>query len=216
MSFLPIEKVRGEHLVDRERVVALPSGIDLSHLNGAVGKAKSVSVHMLDGRAVGRVERLDGSSELIDAETGRTMPPLDSVAAERIARSSWLGNKSLAATTQKITGESTEYRGGLPAWRVTMSDPESTRIYVEANTGRIAAVRNGTWRLYDFFWGLHIMDWKNHENFNTWWLLAFAIGGLILGLAGTVLLFMRWPFRRKRRAKRIAQSHEKEVGTLQV
>jgi hypothetical protein len=21
------------------------------------------------------------------------------------------------------------------------------------------------------------MDWKNHENFNTWWLLAFAIGG---------------------------------------
>ena len=48
------------------------------------------------------------------------------------------------------------------------------------------------------------MDWKNHENFNTWWLLTFAVGGLVLGLAGTVLLFIRWPLRRKRKAKRIA------------
>ena len=45
------------------------------------------------------------------------------------------------------------------------------------------------------------MDWKNHEDFNTPWLLAFAIGGLLLGLAGTILLFMRWPMvRRKARA----------------
>ena len=43
------------------------------------------------------------------------------------------------------------------------------------------------------------MDWKNHEDFNTWWLLGFAIGGLALGIAGTVLLFVRWPFRRTRR-----------------
>ena len=85
-----------------------------------------------------------------------------------------------------------------------MSDAENTHVYVEANTGRITAVRNGTWRLYDFFWGLHIMDWKNHENFNTPWLLAFAIGGLILGIAGTILLFIRWPFRRRRKTKRIA------------
>lgn len=45
------------------------------------------------------------------------------------------------------------------------------------------------------------MDWKNHEDFNTWWLLAFAIGGLTLGIAGTILLFMRWPIRRRRFAR---------------
>jgi hypothetical protein len=79
-------------------------------------------------------------------------------------------------------------------------------VFVAVDTGKITAVRTGTWRLYDFFWSLHIMDWKNHENFNTWWLLAFAIGGLVLGIAGTVLLFIRWPLRRKRKAKRIALS----------
>lgn len=198
MSFLPIENVRGEHLVDRESVVPLPSGVDLSRLNNMLANAKSVNVNVVDGRVVARVERGTGDSMLIDTLNGQRLPPYDAVAAERIVRSAWRGEKSVKATTQKVRAESTEYRGGLPAWRVAMSDPENTSVFVEANTGRIAAVRNGTWRLYDFFWGLHIMDWKNHENFNSWWLLGFAIGGLVLGLAGTVLLFMRWPFRRRK------------------
>ncbi len=198
MSFLPIENVRGEHLVDRESVVTLPSGVDLSRLNNAIGNAKSVSVNVVDGRVIAHVERGAGDSLMIDALTGQRLPPFDAVAAERIVRSAWRGNKAVNATTHMVITESTEYRGGLPAWRVALSDPENTSVYIEANSGRIAAVRNGTWRLYDFFWGLHIMDWKNHENFNSWWLLGFAIGGLVLGLAGTILLFMRWPFRRRK------------------
>lgn len=206
MSFLPIENVRGEHLVDRESVVPLPSGVDLSRLNNTIGNAKSVSVNVVDGRVIARVERGAGDILLIDALTGQRLPPFDAVAAERIVRSAWRGDKSVNATTQKVITESTEYRGGLPAWRVALSDAENTSVYIEADSGRIAAVRNGTWRLYDFFWGLHIMDWKNHENFNTWWLLMFAVGGLVLGIAGTILLIIRWPFRRRRKAKRLASS----------
>ena len=71
------------------------------------------------------------------------------------------------------------------------------KCFVAAGTGRITAVRTSSWRLYDFFWSLDIMDWKNHEDFNTPWLLAFAIGGQFFGLAGTVLLFMGWPIRRR-------------------
>lgn len=104
------------------------------------------------------------------------------------------------ARTQAVTNRSTEYRGALPAWQVALDDSDATRVYVDAATGRIAAVRTSTWRLYDFFWGLHIMDWKNHENFNTPWLMAFAVGSLGLGVAGSVLLYMRWPRRSRRRA----------------
>jgi hypothetical protein len=100
----------------------------------------------------------------------------------------------------RIEHASPEYRGALPAWRVALHDPDSTNVFVAVDTGRIAAVRTGTWRLYDFFWGLHIMDWKDHSNFNTLWLLAFAIGGLALWLGGAILLCMRWPKRRRRNA----------------
>ena len=199
MSFLPIENVRGEHLVDRDTIVSLPADIDVSKLNAAIGNAKSVAINVIDGRVVALVEQSGNGKLLVDAQTGQRLPPFNADTAERIVRNAWRGDKSVISTTQKVTTESTEYRGDLPAWQVTMSDPENTRVYVEANSGRIAAVRNGTWRLYDFFWGLHIMDWKNHENFNSWWLLAFAIGGLLLGLAGTVLLFMRLPFKRRRK-----------------
>jgi len=80
---------------------------------------------------------------------------------------------------------------------VTFADPERTNVFIAADTGEITAVRTANWRLYDFFWGLHIMDWTDHENFNSWWLLTFAIAGLVLGLMGTILLFMRWPLKRR-------------------
>src|SRR3546814_3171030 len=65
-------------------------------------------------------------------------------------------------------------------WSSDVCSSDLTRVYIAQNSGRIVAVRNGTWRLYDFFWGLHIMDWKNHEDFNTPWLIGFAGGGLAL------------------------------------
>ena len=97
-----------------------------------------------------------------------------------------------------VVASTPEFKGVLPAWRVDFPDREATRVYVAQNSGRIVAVRNGTWRLYDFFWALHIMDWKNHENFNTPWLMAFAAGGLALAIAGSALLYLRWPRKRRR------------------
>ena len=138
---------------------------------------------------------------LFDARTGMPRSPIDAALATRIASKAWKADSKPASKTIRVTAESPEYRGSLPAWRVAFADPDATSVFVAADTGRITAVRTGTWRLHDFFCSLHIMDWKNHENFNTPWLLGFAIGGLLFGLAGTVLLFMRWPFRRRRSAR---------------
>lgn len=203
MSYLPIEQVRGEHLVDRERVVAMPKGVDFVAPTRLVAAAKtpveSVSFAMLANRPVARVETTDGVARF-DGVGGAPLPPVDAALALAIARDAWRAPAKPDANVTRVLSESPEYRGALPAWRVAFADPESTSVFVAADSGKLTAVRTGTWRLYDFFWSLQIMDWKNHENFNTWWLLAFAIGGLALAVAGTILLFMRWPFRRKRRA----------------
>ena len=155
---------------------------------------------MIGNRPVAEVTTSEGI-KLFDAATGAALPPVDAATATAIANAAWKSASKPISKASRVSVESPEYRGALPAWRIAYSDPDSTSVFVAVDTGRITAVRTGTWRLYDFFWSLHIMDWKDHENFNTWWLLGFAIGGLLFGLAGTVLLFMRWPFRRKRRAK---------------
>jgi len=202
MSFLPIDKVRGEHLVNRDVVTTIPAGIRFADPAQISIKAKApveaINWHMLGGQMVAEVTTAKGIM-LFDAQTGELIPPVGATQATVIANAAWKSAAKPTSKASRVTAESPEYRAALPAWRIAYADPDATSIFVAADTGRITAVRTGTWRLYDFFWSLHIMDWKNHENFNTWWLLAFAIGGLILGLAGSVLLFIRWPFRRKRR-----------------
>lgn len=203
MSFLPIEKVRGEHIIDRDRVEAIPAGLPLIAPDRLVAKSQgpveSMTWRMLDGKPVAEVTTSKGLT-LFDAATGTVLAPVDAVLATRIAQNAWKTPAMPVERALRVTRESPEYRAALPAWRVEFKDPDQTSVFVAAESGRITAVRTGTWRLYDFFWSLHIMDWKNHEDFNTPWLLAFAVSGLVLGIAGTILLFMRWPFRRRRRA----------------
>ena len=209
MSFLPIDKVRGEHLVDRETVMSIPAGMrfaDPAKITASVGASvKSINWHMMGDRAVAEVTTTSGI-KLFDAQTAVLIPPVSADQATAIANAAWKSSSRPKSKASRVVAESPEYRAALPAWRIAYADPDATSIFVAADTGKITAVRTGTWRLYDFFWSLHIMDWKNHENFNTWWLLAFAVGGLVLGIAGTILLIIRWPFRRRRKAKRLAVS----------
>ena len=202
MSFLPIDKVRGEHLVDRETVIVIPAGTRFADPTMIAAQTnapvEAINWHMIGNRPVAEAITAKGI-KLFDAATGVPLPPVDARQATEIARAAWKTASKPASKASRVTTKSPEYRGALPAWRIAFADADATSVFVAADTGKITAVRTGTWRLYDFFWSLHIMDWKNHENFNTWWLLAFAIGGLVLGLAGTVLLVMRWPFKRRRK-----------------
>lgn len=197
MSFLPIDEIHGDHLVDRKTVEALPAGLRLADPAAYLGThgADRVTLRMLHGRPVAEVSRGTAIS-MFDAATGAPLPAIDATLAAAIAQNAWIGARVGAPTASNVTAASPEYRGPLPAWRIAFADPDHTSVFVAADTGQIAAVRTANWRLYDFFWGLHIMDWTNHADFNSWWLLAFAIGGLVLGLAGTVLLVIRWPIRR--------------------
>lgn len=197
MSFFPIDKVHGDHLVDRKHVEALSPGTIIAQPAAFGAKPiDSLTFRMLLGRPVAEVTA-GGTITLYDAASGQPLGPIGAATAGQIARKAWLGAPGIQATAENVTAQSTEYRGPVPAWRVAFADPDHTHVFVDQVTGRITAVRTGTWRLYDFFWGLHIMDWKNHDNFNTPWLLMFAIGGLLLWIGGATLLIMRWPWRRR-------------------
>lgn len=199
MSILPIERVRGEHLVAKDVAKPLPASAIrfLPSMQDERHPVATLSVAMVLDRPAATIGYADGGRRLVDLASGRDLH-IGQELAERIARAAYKG-PAAAVRTEAVRSNSTEYRGALPAWRVAFEDDESTRVYIDSATGRIAAVRTGTWRLYDFFWGLHIMDWKNHEDFNTPWLMAFAVGGLVLGIAGSFLLYLRWPRRRRRR-----------------
>jgi len=76
--------------------------------------------------------------------------------------------------------------------------PKGLAVYVAADTGRVTARRSDLWRIYDALWALHIMDWRDHKNFNSGLLIAASATALLVVLAGFVLLPYRLGWLRRR------------------
>ena len=72
-------------------------------------------------------------------------------------------------------------------------------IYVGRRTGRIRAVRTDSWRLFDFLWSLHIMDYEEREDFNHLLIQALAIISLITVISGLILFFTTLRFQSKQK-----------------
>ena len=81
----------------------------------------------------------------------------------------------------------------MNGWRVRMSD--DTHFYVDGGSGEIVARRTSWWRIYDFMWGLHIMDLQGREDTNNPWVVSFAV--LSLGMVLLALTLLPMTIRRK-------------------
>jgi uncharacterized iron-regulated membrane protein len=128
---------------------------------------------------------------LVSAETGSVISPVSEELARDIALSAWAGREGLAsiAHVDKAPRES-----GLSgeAWAATFEGEGHRTLYISANTGQVSPVRSDLWRTYDFFYGLHLMDYVDHENANNIWTIALAVLALSVVLFGVVLLIHRF------------------------
>jgi hypothetical protein len=199
-ALYPIERVRSEHRIAERQAApldaaALPSPGDLTPLLPRQ-PLRVTYERGVRGEAVAVVEFEEGAPALIDVAQRRVVSPLDEAAAREIA-AAYVANAPSIREVQRITEETPEYRGALPAWRVVFEDAEGLAVYVAADTGRVTARRSDLWRVYDALWALHIMDWRDHENFNTGLLIFATALALIVTLAGFVLLPYRLGWRRR-------------------
>lgn len=191
MSFLPIELVRGETAAYSapERALeaqtyASPGGI-IAQTEGVT----SVELRRFLGQAV-YVAEGPGGAAMFDAATGEKLTPLKEADARRIAKLDFVGEGEIARATL-LSFPPQEYRGATPVWRVDFNDKHRTRLYISPDTGEVRARRNDIWRLYDFFWMLHIMDYEDREDFNNPLIMTASAAGLIFALSGLVIVVMR-------------------------
>ncbi len=198
-AIYPIEQVRSEHrIAEMHSAAPLPERAP-SELAALLPEAPSRLVYERTsaGGAVAVAEFHERRPILINLDDWRVASPISAEAAEQIARAYIAGNPRVREA-QLVTEESPEYRGVLPAWRIAFDDAEGLAVYVAADTARVTARRSDLWRVYDALWALHIMDWRDHENFNTGLLIATSFTSLIVLLAGFVL----FPYRLRLRIKR--------------
>jgi Na+-transporting NADH:ubiquinone oxidoreductase subunit F len=114
---------------------------------------------------------------------------VDARLAARVAKASYSGpGRAGAPRLQESTLETRKH--DEPVWRIDFDDAEDTTVYVSSKSGAVLEHRNSTWRLFDLFWMLHIMDYSERTNFNNALLVSSAIGGLWMALTGVWLLFV--------------------------
>ena len=188
----PIEEVRGNDLRRDLPEQALPPGNPAPVLNeiDVPPTVREIRSFMQNGRAVTTVTRLDGSVARYDAATGYSLPPMDESEARAIVARLIIGGERVTqARLFDADHPPLDFRQPKAAWQVTLAN--GTHVYVNRDSGEIAAVRTKWWRIYDLFWGLHIMDLQGREDTHHPLLILFATLATVSCILGTTLLFRR-------------------------
>lgn len=195
MALLDHHKVSAEATIVRPAATALPpSVLPLAVVASEAGAPVSkLRLRPLDGRYVYEATTPAGV-RMMDAATGAPVL-ITGAEAARIAQSSVRGAPPVAAVDLVETA-TIETRGlPLPLWRVGFTDDEHTTLLLSRATGEVLERRNDSWRLWDVFWMIHIMDYSKRESFNHPLIIAVATGVAWLALSGLILLFRS--FRRR-------------------
>ena len=191
----PIEEVRGTHLLDEAPPVRLASAPVMPRVEGI-----PLSSLTLEQRAAGPrwvAELSDGTARLADPATGAWLPGISAVGAAQEVQARYRGSASIARIALTDADDPPlDLRRPIPAWQVRMSD--GTNFYVDSRTGGIVASRTRFWRVYDWMWGLHIMDLKTREDTHNPLVIGFGIIALVTTLLALVMLPLT--IRRRRRS----------------
>ena len=199
-SWTNIDEIRGDNLksgnpiLNFEKDLVSPSSFVHHHLgaNDSLLSLKVVSI--LDKPFYEMVFKSNEgtNTKLINAINGKTRLPLNTDDAIKIARQK-LNVTAEVTHTELITETNAhhEYRGRpLPAYAITFDAPANTTVYVSQDHANVQTFRSQKWRIFDFLWMMHTMDYQERDNLNNWLLRIFSIFGLITILSGFTLYFL--------------------------
>jgi uncharacterized iron-regulated membrane protein len=140
---------------------------------------------LLADRWVWRVE-LQDRVELRSVEDGARVN-VDETWVRRLALERYIGGGRLTTATLQPEPDIASRASG-PVWQAQFDDPQRTSLYFAADDGHFIAARTATWRLHDFFWMLHTMDYVGRDNFNNPLIVTIGMATLWLSISGMLLL----------------------------
>ena len=198
MSFMPIDEIHGDHLLQPKDATNVSlSQLDLSQLTSKLNEpVQSILIKPWLGSTVVEV-KTSTKTQLFDAVNLSLITPISETQVRQVLNANLVAELQ-TASINKLYEVPNEARGrSAPLWQVQLQGAENARIYISEQNGEIVAVRTDRWRLFDFMWMLHIMNYDDRVDFNHPLLYITAFTAVLFTLSGFVLLYYRF---RKRRA----------------
>lgn len=202
MVVIDIDFIHGDPLVrNMQQAVTVPdSHIKMATLRTMYRDVTDIGIRPVMEKTFYTVTT-PGKRYLIDPQTGEITSPLDEKTAREIARYHFAGDAPVVSASLITSDPPMEIQTRrLPLWRIDFADRFSTSFYIDPYTGGLATRRHQYWRIFDFMWMLHIMDYKERADTHSPLLITAQISGLIFSTSGLWLLFYSFSGRRKNKA----------------
>lgn len=199
MTAVHIDTIHGDHLVRQPVNATIGAGTLSDPLSLAAKEgATTVRLTWVAGKPI-YVAKGPSGERAFSATSAASLARPDERAIRALAASYYAGAGAIVSS-RLITDLPGEIRGRKPPlWRVEFDHWNRPTFYLSPVTGELVSRRHELWRVFDFLWMLHIMDYDERENVNNSLLRIFTWGAVLMALSGIWLLFFAFPQRRKAR-----------------
>ncbi|WP_196886783.1 PepSY domain-containing protein [Aureivirga sp. CE67] len=190
-SWTDIDEIHGDQFkkenVEKTSFQDLISFEDLNINNGI----KSVEIIEIDQKPYYWIN----NKQLFNAENGKIKSGISEEEAIKVANSRIIESLEIKEVNELTeVGKHHEFRGRkLPVFAISYKGKDNVTAYVSKINGKFLGVRHDNWRVFDFLWMTHTMDFEGRDNFNTLTLRIFSLFGLFTVISGFWLWFISSP-----------------------
>ncbi len=198
MTFVDLDIVHGDHLIK------MPTDTPLKDKQGGESQIQPIDAHLFaDLSPISEIRlttyfdrrvyevKSRGKWVFINAQTGQIIEALEKAAIIQRAQQIYTG-KGQIESVNWLEQYPPELGGRKnPVWQVNFDDSFNPSLYFHPLSGRLISKRSDIWRIFDFFWVLHIMDYWGSNQFEGYLFRTLAILSLVLSLFGAGLLYFR-------------------------
>ena len=201
MVAVHIDTIHGDHLVRpaAARPQSFAGLVSPAKVVAAQPDAREVRLQSLLGRPVWRVDAKSGAY-VVDARSGARIAPIGEDQAREIASRIYTGDPKIVSA-RLLTEAPLEMQSRKPPyWQVEFEGWNRPTFYISPATGELISRRHNLWRIFDFVWMLHIMDYDERTDVNNPLLRVATWSAVLMALAGAALLFWSFPRKKKKPA----------------
>lgn len=214
MVVFDIDFIHGDNLVINHQTPINYHNINytLADLITDHPQAENIEIGLFINREVYRFSIKQEDSQqnyLIDAKTGKQLSPLIEKMAIKAATHYYSGDG--VVTDAELITEDAPFelsRRNLPAWRVNFSDFSNPSIYISAQSGKLVTKRHNYWRVFDYMFSFHVMDYEKEDVSNKllFWFVIMALFSVLFGFILTYFHTIKGKlkFRKKQRINKAA------------
>jgi uncharacterized iron-regulated membrane protein len=201
MVAVHINIIHGDHLVRPapRGPVTLAGLVTPGSIVAADPAAREVRLQRLLDRPVWRVDSKDGAYA-VDARTGQRVPKITEAEAREIARRIYTGEPEIVSARLLNEAPLEMQTRKPPYWRVQFKGWNEPTLYISPATGELISRRHNLWRIFDFVWMLHIMDYDERSDVNNPLLRVATWSAVLMALAGAWLVYWSFPRKKKKAA----------------